>query len=190
VDLLLKIKTFVDLKKKDRLYLFRLFAFLLMLDIIIASFLTRVNPFQIINLFYFLKVPLIDQRSEVMLYFPRAFIIEESDNLIDKALAVKKKVLLKKEADFSDAESYIRENSTVLIHSLFSDPENFRVERVFKNAELLKFVWYRNETVYVHLNRNLWDKYSEKEKKIVQFCISETLLANLSKVTEVVFIFS
>ncbi|RME90247.1 MAG: hypothetical protein D6767_07145 [Candidatus Hydrogenedentota bacterium] len=162
-----QVKSFFRKLTRDPLWLFRLFALTLALDIVAVFILAKVNPITLLNPFQFLQQEVVDTRKEIKMYFPAAFRFQESE---EKMIAVKQKVNWQS-ANTSEA---IVQNANAILTEMALGPVNLTAKKFFTDRTVIKKIWFYQGNLYISV-------MNQKQVFTDEFrtCIKKTMLENL-----------
>lgn len=184
----------------NRLSLFRLTALAIALDFVAFFAITAINPFQLLNPLQFLWPPAEDSRSELVLYFPKSFTVEENTvseeeseekvqaGIENKTIKVKQKV--KQVDDTGDkwrSGDDLRHNALLILNELILGPTDLKAKRILKDNDLIADIWHRDSILAVRLNPVRWRAVNKEERLLAMYCMRKSLKANLQGIERVTF---
>ncbi len=175
----------------SRLFFIRFVATILCLDFISFISLASIDVTYFLNPFHFMSAPPIDQRVQLMTFYPPAFSIKKKDQQSDYRglIAVNQKVYqqnFSKKTIFS-IEEKLSQNINLLIHELTIGVNNIRVKRAIKNKNLIRKIWIYEENLIIHLDKGLWNQLNIEEKTIIKDSIFLSVTENFSEIKDIVW---
>lgn len=108
---------------------------------------------------------------------------------LDEAEITKETILIKKriasaklrptDAGYSESEAVARRVMLELIAGPAGELETLKARNLVKEPLFLRSVWTHSGTMYISTEKTVWDRMSANEKKITQYCVTESLRKNL-----------
>ena len=110
--------------------------------------------------------------------------------------ALKQPVLLEKkleelggiEIKNNEEQVKVSLNARLIIHQLTKGPvDDLQHTRFIKDRDLFRNIWMKGQNLYLNIDFNIWNDYSEAEKALIRLCVEKSLKANLSSLGQIVW---
>jgi hypothetical protein len=189
------------------LNLFRFLAILLVIDFVAFMSLTRGSYLQLLNPLAFLSVPESDGRDLVELYFPRSLSLtgieaiyhegeqapivpglRAGEKLLTEAAVTEEIILIKKRVaapvagngrPLSPNEATARRIILELMAGPAGELETLKARNLLKEPLLLRGLWTYQGKLYISTEKSIWDRMAPNERRITEYCLTESLKKNL-----------
>jgi len=175
----------------DRVFLFRVIALFLWINLFGVFVLAKINPFHLLSPFKFLSPPPEDLRKEIILYYPASIKdLNEKSGSSEKSniVELRQKTAFDDRYNAANREKLLVENAWAIVQQLSVAPESVRGVKAIKDELLVKHIWNYQGKIIVHLDNALVQASPENSRNIMIQCIRKSLQANLGAFAEVVLL--
>jgi len=190
-DLYHRFYTYLKKDEGNSAFYFRVVLLFLWINIFAVFVLAKVNPFQLINPFKFLYKSPVDQRKEIILYFPASIKdLNEKNNSTEKSniVELRQKTNIDDHYNSNNREKLILQNAWAIIQQLEVAPESVRGVKAIKDELIVKWIWFFQGKLIVNLDLKRVNNLGEDQKNLMINCIRKSLQANLGAFTEILII--
>lgn len=186
------IKTYANKKRKEneKLFLFRIFSLLFVLNFFLFLFLTNTELSSMLNPLSFLTETEWDRRSKAVFYFPLSVQLDSQKKQIKsfpgKILRAENSKMSKK----TQEDLVIQENAITLIDTLISGIQNPRAAKIPIHKNDIRKLWFYQNSLVIDVKKTIWENFTKEDSAVYQSCIEKTLQENIPQIQKVVWSYS
>ncbi len=158
---------------------FRLFAAILVLDIISLMALGSINPLSLLNPLGFFFMEDKDERAELTLVFPRSYVSGVTDIAEKQTLEVRQKVYWKSKSPEGRVQS--------VILALLAGPDSHAARPFLEDSTIVRKFWLNGDELVLSLASDSWLALPEETRRLAVYCFENSLKKNIPEIRTVVF---